>query len=304
MAMESSSNNNPRPAMIGLTRVFIWCVPRTLGTALTKCLSYVDGIQVFNEPCGSAFFLGPEGKTPNPDLSNFIDGASSNEQVIFEHAFDDSKCTYAWIKQQLEADYPGKKVLLVKDQAYCLDAKYDTIPPGFRHVFLIRHPNKVLPSWKRVLTKLLNMDYDTMTWAELEKLSEHRNGYEMQFELLKYVQENLDTNPVIIDADDLQSNPSSILRQFCQAVGIPYSDCLLEWPANGDIMKTWKASRILLQGNLLENKGGFYKNAMKSSRFLPGTATPKRSELSQDLQEAADYSMPFYEQMYQMRLKP
>ncbi|XP_072051969.1 uncharacterized protein [Amphiura filiformis] len=173
------------------------------------------------------------------------------------------------------ADYPGKNVLLVKDQAYGLDAKYDTIPPGFRHAFLIRHPYKVLPSWKR-----------------------------MQFELLEYVQKNLDPNPVIIDADDLQSNPSSILRQFCQAVGIPYSDSLIEWPADRNIMKTWKGSRVLLQGNMLENGGGYYENAMKSSRFLPVTATPKRSDLSQDLQEAADNYMPYYEKMYQMRFKP
>ncbi|XP_072043175.1 uncharacterized protein [Amphiura filiformis] len=126
----------------------------------------------------------------------------------------------------------------------------------------------------------------------------------MQLKLLKYVQEHLDPNPVILDADDLQNNPSSILSQFCQTVGIPYSDSLLEWPADGDIMKTWISSRIVLQGSLLENEGGYFNKAMNSSRFLPVTATPKRSELSQDIQEAADYSMPFYEKMYQMRLKP
>ncbi|XP_072014203.1 uncharacterized protein [Amphiura filiformis] len=262
--MASSCDSNPSS---DLTRVFIWCVPRTLGTALTKCLSYIDGIQIFYEPCGAAFHFGPEGRTPHPDVAKFMDSASSNQQAIFEHAFDDSKCTYGWVRHQLEADYPGKKVLLVKDQAYGLDEKYNTIPPGFRHAFLI-------------------------------------HGYKMQFELLEYVQKHLDPNPVVIDADDLQSNPSSILRQFCQAVGMTYSDSLMEWPADRSIMKTWKGSRILLQGNMLENEGGFYENAMKSSRFLPATATPKRSELSQDLQEAADYAMPYYVKMYQMCLKP
>ncbi|XP_072048221.1 uncharacterized protein [Amphiura filiformis] len=287
--MESSSNNALRPAA-GLTRVFIWCVPRTLGTALTKCLSYVDGIQIFNEPFGSAMFFGPEGRTPDPDFVKFIERASANQQVIFEHAIDDSKCTYGWVKQQLEADYPGKKVLLVRDQAPYLDEKYDTIPSGFRHAFLIRHPYKVLPSYKRIVTKMRKRDMP--------------NGYEMQFKLLKYVQEHLDPNPIIIDADDLQSNPSSILSQFCQAVGIPYSDSLLEWPADRDIMKTWIGSRIDLQGSLLEDEGGYYDKAINSSRFLPITAIPERSELSQDIQEAADYSMPFYEKMYQLLLKP
>ncbi|XP_072042868.1 uncharacterized protein [Amphiura filiformis] len=303
--MESSCSTDPKP---GLTRVFIWCVPRSLSTVLTKCLSYVDGIQIFDEPCISAFKYGPEGKTPianQLDQIESIRASALNQEVLFEHAFDDSKCTYGWIRQQLEADYPGKKVLLVRDHAIFLDAKYDTIPPGFRHVFLIRHPYKVFPSYKSALTKHLNMDNDTTNWNELLKAIDRSNcSYEMQFKLLKYVQEHFDANPVIIDADDLQGNPSSILSQFCQAVGIPYSDSLLEWPPGHDIMKTWKGSKLQMQGGLLENENGYFENAMKSRRFFPVTATPKRSELSQDLQEAADYSMPFYEKMYQMRLNP
>ncbi|XP_072051444.1 uncharacterized protein [Amphiura filiformis] len=285
MDMASSHSNDPGPV---LTKVFIWCVPRTLGTVLTKCLSYVDGIQIFNEPCVSAFKYGPEGKTPIANLNKFMTNASAlNQQVKFEHAFDDNKCTYRWIREQLEADYPEKKVLLVRDQAFCLDAKYDTIPPGFRHVFLIRHPYK-----------------SPLVEARSHQTPQHAMdrpncGYEMQFKLLKYVQELCDPKPVIIDADDLQSDPSSI---FCQAVGIPYSDSLLEWPGDLSIMKTWKGSRILFQGSLLKTEGGYFENAMKSSRFLPLTALPKRSELSQDLQDAADYAMPFYEKNYQMRL--
>ncbi|XP_072029745.1 uncharacterized protein [Amphiura filiformis] len=304
--MESSCNTNRE-----LTRVFIWCVPRTLGTALTKCLSYVDGIQVINEPFVSAFNFGPEslransGAETNTDpVKKFMDSASA-VQNVFEKAFDDSKCTYGWVRQQLEAEYPGKKYLLVKDQAFCLNEKYNSIPPGFRHVFLIRHPYKVYPSWKRLLTKLFNLDHDPASLTDLEELNHQPCGMvEMQFNLLKYVQENLDPNPVIIDSDDLQNNPASTLRQFCEAVGIPYNDSLLEWPGNRDIMKTWIGSRIALQGNLLENEGGFYENALRSSSFLPSTATPNRSELSEDVLKVADDALPFYEQMYQMRLKP
>ncbi len=296
---------SPSDQTSSLNKVCIWTVPRTLGTALTKCLSYVDGVQIFYEPCASAFHFGPESKRlKDPDLATYVEKASANQPSTFENAFDDNKCTYAWIRQQLEADYPGKKILLVKDQAYCLDDRYDTIPPGLRHAFLIRHPYKAMASLKNLFVKLLNVNPASADWEVIRKSLDYPNLYEKQFKLLQYVQEKFDPNPVIIDADDLQSNPASILRQFCQRVEIPYSDSLLEWPADRDIMKTWKGSRVALQGNMLKNEGGFFENALRSTGFHPPKPTPKRSELPEDLLDVCDYSLTFYEQMYQLRLKP
>ena len=287
-----------------LLRVYVWCLPRTLGTAFIKCMSFVDDVQIFNEPFVSAYHFGPEGKAANPEQTKFIESAAAN-QTEFENAFNDSECTYGWVKRELQAEYPDKKILLVKDQAYCLDAKYEMIPSGFRHVFLIRHPCKVLPSWKRMLAKLFKLDNDVVTWTELLNAgSIPSNSYEMQFELLKYVKESLDPNAIVLDADDLQSNPASILRQFCEGVGIPFTESFLEWPAGRDIMKTWKAGRIPLQGNLLADEGGFYEDALKSRNFLPLKPTPNLSDISHDLQGAIKSSMKFYEQMREIRLRP
>ena len=266
-----------------------------------KCMSFADGVQIFNEPFVSAYHYGSECKHQPPELAKFRDIALANHMEL-ENAFDDSKCTYDWVKQQLEAEYPGKKILLCKDQAYCLDARYDMIPSGLRHAFIIRHPHKVLPSWKRLMTTVLNCDYDTTTWTQLWE--NRADGFEMQFNLLNHVKENLDPNAIVFDADDLQSNPASILRQFCQGVGIPYTDSLLQWPGSRDIMKTWKASRVSIQGNFLDNQGGFFENALKSERFLPPTAVPELNELPPDLQQVAEYALPFYEQMREMRLRP
>ena len=286
-----------------LLRVYVWSLPRTLGTAFVKCMSFVDDIQIFNEPFVSAYHFGPEGKAASPELTKIME-SNAVSQTGFENAFNDSECTYRWVKRELEAEYPDKKILLAKDQAYCLDAKYDMIPSGFRHVFLIRHPYKVLPSWKRMLAKIFKLDND-VTWIEVLKIaSTPSNSYEMQFDLLKYIKENVDPNAIVFDADDLQSNPTSILRQFCEDVGIPFTDSLLEWPAGGDIMRTWRASRISLQGNLIENRGGFYEDAMKSQGFLPLKPTPTLGDISQDLQEAVKQSMPLYEQMRELSIRP
>ena len=34
----------------GRSRTIMWCVPRSGSTALTKCLSFIDGIEVWMEP--------------------------------------------------------------------------------------------------------------------------------------------------------------------------------------------------------------------------------------------------------------
>ncbi len=289
-----------------LQRVFIWSLPRTMGTALVKCLSYIDDIQVFYEPCVTAYHFGPDAdEKRRAVIAKFVEFASANRMEL-EHAFDHNICSYKWIKQELESeDYPGKKILLAKDQAYCLDERYDMLPTGFRYAFLIRHPYRVLPSWKRMLTQILNLDINAVSMQDLQKNSkQEQKAFQLQYELLSYVKNNRDPNVIVIDADDLQNNSSSILQQFCDGLGLPYSDSLLKWPNDPYVMKSWKVARVSAQGNFLENEGGFYAVALKSTQFQPAKPLPERRELSEDLQKAADEAMPFYEKMKEMCLKP
>ena len=140
---------------------------------------------------------------PNEEIQSFIANSSANDLQL-ENAFDDNICTFAWVKQELEADYPGKKVLLVKDQAFCLNNRYELIPSGFRHAFLIRHPYRVLPSWKHVVAKAIQKgDSDNITWSELTKYNIFENLYLNQYNLLKYIKDNVDPNTIVLDADDL-----------------------------------------------------------------------------------------------------
>ena len=47
------------------------------------------------------------------------------------------------MKEQLESEAPGKKLIFNKDMVEGIVGKYDALPDGFRHVFLLRHPLKV-----------------------------------------------------------------------------------------------------------------------------------------------------------------
>ena len=291
--------------MSDVKRVFVWSMPRSLGTAFVKCMSYVDGIQIFNEPFCCAYHFGPEAVLKPQEIDDFMGNATSVSSTLqLEHAFDDNLCTYDWVKEQLSADYPEKKVLLVKDQAYCLQNRYDMIPDGFRHVFLIRHPCKVLPSWNRMMSKLLQIDQNLMAGLNFMENVLNENIYLNIANLFRHVKDNLDPDAVLIDADDLTNDPASILSQLCKAVGIYYEDSLLEWPGGCGVIKSWKASRVSLQGNLLEKEGGFYEAALMSTKFNPPKPVPKLSELIPDLQTQVNESMPHYKSLLESRLKP
>ncbi|XP_072047152.1 uncharacterized protein [Amphiura filiformis] len=128
-------------------------------------------------------------------------------------------------------------------------------------------------------------------------------GFVEQLELYQYIKANVDPSPIILDADDLLSNPKSEVEQYCSGVGIPFSDSLLEWPSSIDVIKKWKVARRTLHANMLQT-GGFFDAALHSSRFNPPKEMPSVTELPEDVIPCVEASMPCYQQMYEMRLKP
>ena len=63
--------------------------------------------------------------------------------VIFILCFNHTIASYPWIKEQLEIDAADKKLIFVKEIVIGITGKYDKLPKGFRHAFLLRHPLKV-----------------------------------------------------------------------------------------------------------------------------------------------------------------
>ena len=122
-------------------------------------------------------------------------------------------------------------------------------------------------------------------------------------ELIAYLKENgIEEDPIIIDADDLQNHPKSVLRKYCEAVGIPYSDSLLQWEAGEEIVrKNWLSSKTLLQGN---KTASYYEAAFASSCFEPAKDPPSDDDLPPDVVVLAKNAEPFYKELYERRLKP
>ena len=181
----------------------------------------------------------------------------------------------------------GKHVF-VKDMAPSVSGRYlKFIPEGYKHTFLIRDPVRTIYSYRKSLLAQLKIA------GQLESLGKNEETFDLerddryflpgcftkeQHDLWKYVKENLDSNPVVIDADDLLTRPKETLSAYCSAVGLPYSDSLLKWDASTEVIKKIKSpgDRLLLDVDS-------YSKAVKSSEFLPPSKLPSRDEISPDV---------------------
>ncbi|XP_033116339.1 branched-chain-amino-acid aminotransferase-like protein 1 [Anneissia japonica] len=175
------------------------------------------------------------------------------------------------------------------------------LPTGYRHAFLIRNPVKIFASWKKVINSYgSECSHDFNLMENNGVIIPKKYAFGESFELYEHlVKTGIEPNPVIIDSDDLLENPESILRQFCDGIGIQYTDKLMSWNAGDSIVQEWKIPKVYLQGNQVF---GYYKKAFSSRNFVKPSPTPDRSDLPNDVNTCIDAAMPYYEKMYALRL--
>ncbi|XP_072034216.1 uncharacterized protein [Amphiura filiformis] len=292
-------------------RIMMWTLPRASSTVLLKCFSYIPQFQIINEPYNSAMTFGPEGfrKTGHvngiKEYGDFLDSVKKEIEKNpgkYDHGWDDEKCTYDWVKNTLEGDWPGKKFVFCEDYIYPISTKKDKVPHGFTHTFFIRNPTSVflanrigtmenLPS--EVAAKFdIN---DVPSWKIYPKY-----GYGELLDLIACLKDRdmVQSNPIVIDADDLLKHPESIMRKYCEATGIPYSDSMHTWPA-GDPTPNWHISRGYLAANQIV---GFYDPFFSSTGFPPPEDLP--TPLPEDVVKLAARAEPYYQELYKMCIKP
>ncbi len=86
-----------------------------------------------------------------------------------------------------------------------------------RHVFLLRHPARVVASYhaKREHPRLADI------------------GIVRQGELFDHARALTGRAPVVIDSADIRRAPGPALRALCDAIGIGFDPAMLSWPAGG-----------------------------------------------------------------------
>lgn len=219
---------------------------------------------------------------------------------IYFHRYDE-------VKQAFERS--TSKHVFVKDAALGISEKeHPFIPTGYKHTFIIRHPLRSFYSQRKMMFEhfsklgLLSGEAADEATYDVERHNHYMTpGLFIKdvYDLWKYIRENVDSDPIVMDGDDLLANPSEMLPKYCRAVGLPYEESRLKWDASLKVVKNWK----LPADDLVENIVAWYGTATRSSEFKPANRMPSRDEVTHDVIRCTDQVLPFYKEMYEHRMK-
>jgi len=241
----------------------IWGTPRTRSTAFLWMMKQRGDFHTFHEPFGKSFYLSEDRKSLR--AADQVPRADLN---------------YGAVLSMLES-HKGREgcSVFIKDLTYHVAGVYDQqFLSRFCNVFLIRDPAKTLPSLYSLLPDF--------THQEL--------GYDTQYQMYELLRASSNDPPLIIDADDLATQPTAVVQSFCEHVGIPFVEGSLQWdniPPTTSL--TWWIGGDWHHDNL-KNSTGFQTKRFKEY--------PHVSEIPK-LRIMYEECLPFYQKLFEHRLK-
>ncbi|XP_072039689.1 uncharacterized protein [Amphiura filiformis] len=303
-----SSTNQTPPDSSTPVRVMLISTPRSVSTALMKCMSCIKGSLVFLEPYLLACWFGKDKKFDNPfegfiQPDDIVDVLGELEATNIDYGYEVTETSYSWCKTELEKEYPQKKLIFCKEISHSIRDHYDDLPIGFRYIFLIRNPMLVFPSWKKMQQKVLRIpmeDLNLNRWTEAMIPQCKGSVYEEMCNQFEFVKKNRDPNPIVIDAEDLLGNPAKILKTCFEQINMPYSDSILQWDSSDSVTRDWVVATSCLQVNKV---AGMYNEAIESGNFFAPKQLPNPNDLTEDERHFAQDGMPFYERLYENRIE-
>lgn len=168
--------------------LFLWAHQRSLSTAFERIMIARGDLTVLHELFTNKYSKGNDVPTENEGIKAFI-------------------------KAELAK---SSKRVFIKDMAYHADMEDKNFLGLFQHTFIIRKPEKVLPSY----------------YLKYPEASNHALGYEGYegVETLYNIIFNLTgKRPILIDADDLEADPEGIIRAYCTATGLDFKPESMHW---------------------------------------------------------------------------
>jgi len=177
--------------------IYMWSGPRNLSTALMRSFENRTDTTVWDEPL-YGYYLN-ETKKDHPMY----------KEIIETYEIDINKLTKKIISKE-----KNKQIFYQKHMTHHILTKtpINWITKG-ANVFLIRDPKDVILSYIQKNTLKSSNDI----------------GFPMQIKLLNIVKEKK-LKSIIINADDLSSNPKKILKILCNKLNISFNEKMLNWP--------------------------------------------------------------------------
>ncbi|MEO0883551.1 MAG: HAD family hydrolase [Pseudomonadota bacterium] len=236
-------------------RIAVWSGPRNLSTAMMRSFGSRRDTLCIDEPF-YAPFLDLTG-LPHP----------MRAEILACHCADATA-----VANQLSEGPAMAPVIYQKQMTHHM---VNGIPRAWMkrvtHVFLIRHPARVLASYAR----------------KMETADLHAIGFPQQAELYDQAEAHTGHRPVVIDADDILNEPEAMLDKLCSALGLEFDDAMLSWaagprPEDGAWAPHW------------------YDAVLKSTGFGPPPGD--LPTLPAELQSVCDQALPIYEALAAKKL--
>jgi len=229
--------------------------PRNLSTALMYSFAQRDDFHVLDEPFYGYYLKNTETEIDHPATHEILRTMDLKEEIVVDSI------------QSLS----GLKHVFVKGMAHHYINKRPDFILKWDNVILIRHPEKLLVSFSKVI------DNPKLDDIGLKKASE----------LFLFLKEN-GRIPIVIDSDELMIDPERYLKKLCNKLEVPFTSNMLSWkkegiPEDGVWAPYWYTN--------VHNSEGF----QKQSRL--------HSKLPKQLEPVLEKAMPYYNTLKKHILK-
>ena len=184
-----------------MTRIAMWCAPRTISTALMRAWENRPDTSVIDEPF-YAHYLQVTG-IDHPVSDEIIASYESDWRIV--------------ARTLTEGPRPeGAAIWYQKHMAHhMLDHIELDWMDKLTNCFLIRSPAEVITSYIKVRAQ--------PTMSDL--------GFPQLLRLFETVRRNSGSIPPVIDSQDVLEDPRGTLTLLCEAVSVPFTEQMLSWPS-------------------------------------------------------------------------
>jgi len=181
-------------------KIAMWSGPRNLSTALMYAFAARGDCAVSDEPFYAAY-LAATG-LDHPMRAEVIASQPTDPAIVAAHCAGPNPGDQPhWYQKHMTLH-----MIPAFDRGFLR---------GLTNVFLLRHPARVIASYAR--------KREAPTLADI--------GFLQQEALFNQVADLTGTAPPVIAAESIRQNPRAALTRLCAALGLPFTDRMLHWPA-------------------------------------------------------------------------
>ncbi|HEY2069950.1 MAG TPA: hypothetical protein VGG48_10385 [Rhizomicrobium sp.] len=238
-------------------RIAMWSGPRNISTAMMRSFENRDDTVVVDEPFYAAYLAATGLIHP------------MNDAVLASQPQD-----WRDVVKELLAPQP-RPVFYQKHMTHHMLPEFgrDWIAEC-RNAFLIRAPEDVLASYKEKRAEVALADIGFVQQAELFDREAQRLGHA----------------PPVIESADVLKDPRGMMGALCAALGIPFSERMLAWPAGRrDSDGVWAPA---------------WYDAVERSTGFSGPRETAKPALSEHLRPIAEAARPYYDRLVAHRISP